>query len=590
MKFSVYGIPLFLMLLLPALFAGEENGPASLKSPDGNIEVIFSLDQQGQPVYRIVAENAEVIGPSRLGLIRADGDFSRQLTLKEASGVSPVQSQYHLLHGKKSDITYRANRRIFHLENPAQQAMEIIFQVSDDGVAFRYRFPEESGDLKKIEREISRFQLAPEGRAWIQPMSKAKTGWEHSNPSYEEHYRIGTGLDSLPPAGSGWVFPALFHTAGKWVLLSETAPDRNYCGSRLRNEAGNGLFYLDFPEAPEIFPGGVLQPHSTLPWETPWRIAVIGDLATVVESTLGTDLAEPGRIRDTEWIRPGRASWSWVLLKDDSTVFDVQKRFVDYAARMGWEYCLVDADWDTKIGYDKIAELADYAAAQKVGLILWYNSAGDWNTTPYHPRNRLLTRQDRIDEFRRLHEMGIKGVKVDFFGGDGQSMMSYYQDIFEAAAAFQLVVNCHGATLPRGWQRTYPNLLSMESIKGFEFVTFEQGNADLQPSHSAVIPFTRNVFDPMDFTPMAFSEVPNIERRTSGAFELATAIVFQSGVQHYAETPRGMARVPAFVRDFVKAIPPVWEDIRFLDGFPGQYAVLARKSGENWFIGGLNGQ
>nr|HQV34043.1 glycoside hydrolase family 97 catalytic domain-containing protein [Calditrichia bacterium] len=173
---------------------------------------------------------------------------------------------------------------------------------------------------------------------------------------------------------------------------------------------------------------------------------------------------------------------------------------------------------------------------------------------------------------------------------DGQSMMSYYQDIFEAAAAFQLVVNCHGATLPRGWQRTYPNLLSMESIKGFEFVTFEQGNADLQPSHSAVIPFTRNVFDPMDFTPMAFSEVPNIERRTSGAFELATAIVFQSGVQHYAETPRGMARVPAFVRDFVKAIPPVWEDIRFLDGFPGQYAVLARKSGENWFIGGLNGQ
>jgi hypothetical protein len=309
-----------------------------------------------------------------------------------------------------------------------------------------------------------------------------------------------------------------------------------------------------------------------------------------VESTLGTDLAEPSKLKDVSFVKPGRASWSWIMLKDDSMVYDVQKRFIDFAADMKWEYCLIDAYWDTQIGYDRIAELADYAAVKNVGLLLWYNSVGNWNTTPQTPKNKLLTHHDRVKEFSRLKKMGIKGVKVDFFGGDGQSMMAYYQDIFEDAAKFNLSVNCHGATLPRGWQRTYPNLLTAEAIKGFEYVTFEQGNADLEPNHCCTAVFTRNVFDSMDFTPVCFTEVPNIRRVTTNGFELALAVIFTSGIQHYAQTPEGMAAVPAYVKDLMKEIPSHWDESCFIDGYPGKLVVIARRFKDKWYVAGINGE
>ena len=257
---------------------------------------------------------------------------------------------------------------------------------------------------------------------------------------------------------------------------------------------------------------------------------------------------------------------------------------------MKWEYCLIDADWDTKIGYDKIKELADYAKSKKVDLILWYNSAGSWNTTPYHPRNALLTKELRNTEFQRLKTMGIKGIKVDFFGGDGQSMIAYYQDILEDAAKYGILVNFHGSTYPRGWARTYPNLVNMEAIKGMEFITFEQQNADLAPSHCCMLPYTRNIFDPMDFTPMNFSGIPNKQRRTTNSFELALSVLFIAGIQHFAETPTGMANVPEEVRKFLQELPTTWEDVKFIDGYPGKLVILARKSGNNWYVAGINGE
>jgi hypothetical protein len=257
---------------------------------------------------------------------------------------------------------------------------------------------------------------------------------------------------------------------------------------------------------------------------------------------------------------------------------------------MGWEYCLVDVGWDTRIGFDKTKELAEYARSKNVGLILWYNSAGDWNTVPFTPQSKLLTHEDRVKEFSMLKEMGIKGIKVDFFGGDGQSMMQYYQDIFTDAADFGLAVNCHGATIPRGWQRMYPNLLTMEAIKGFEFVTFEQQYADQEANHSCMAPFTRNVFEPMDFTPVCFSEVPNIKRITTNGFELAVSVIFLSGLQHFVETPEGMAKVEPYVKEFMKEVPVAWDDVRFVDGFPGKLVVIARKAGDTWYIAGINGE
>lgn len=576
-----------LILLLPYCSTNSNE----ITSPDGNIYVKVESTNSNQLYYQILSNEDTIISKSQLGLIRDDGDFTKGLTIQSITPSRSIKQNYTLLHGKQNQITYKANRKTYHIKNQSQQKMDIIFQVSNDGVAFRYHFPEHSEEKHKIEQELTEFKFQSGTHAWIQPMSKAKTGWEHCHPSYEEYYIKNKDISQLPEHKPGWVFPALFKSGNYWTLLTETAPDRNYCGCNLSHQKGDNHFKIGFPQPEEIFPGGALKPTSDLPWRTPWRIITIGkELETIVESTLGTDLAKPSVVDDVSCIEPGQAAWSWVLLKDDSIVYNVQKRFIDYAAEMNWEYCLIDVDWNKKIGYDKIAELADYGRKKDVGLILWYNSAGKWNTTPYEPRNKLLTSESRNKEFAKLQKMGIRGIKVDFFGGDGQSMMAYYQDIFEDAAKYGLMVNCHGSTIPRGWHRTYPNLVTMESVKGFEFVTFEQQNADEQPAHCCILPYTRNVFDPMDFTPVCFSDIPNIERKTSNAFELALAVIFQSGIQHYAEIPRGMARVPDYVQNVMKEIPVAWDETQFISGFPGESVIIARRDASTWYVAGINGQ
>jgi hypothetical protein len=374
-----------------------------------------------------------------------------------------------------------------------------------------------------------------------------------------------------------------------WLLVSETGLTRNYCGTRLASAWRSPEYTVAFPDPLEHFQDGPVAPQGTLPWTTPWRIVVVGDLRTIVESTLGTDLAAPpapSHVGSVDW--PGKASWSWPLLKDDSVEFETQRRFIDYAADMGWRYTLVDALWDQQIGFERLQQLVDYAREKGVRILVWYNSAGDWNSTYQTPRDRMLTHASRMREFERLADIGVAGLKVDFFAGDGQSVMAYYQDILDDAAQFGLVMNFHGATLPRGWQRTYPNLMTMEAVRGLEFVTFEQKNAEDEATHAAMLPFTRNVFDPMDFTPVVLDRIPGIERRTSSAFELALSVLFTSGIQHYAEIPEGMAGAPAFVQQFLREVPDIWDDVRFVDGYPGEFVVLARRSADRWFVAGIN--
>jgi hypothetical protein len=312
-------------------------------------------------------------------------------------------------------------------------------------------------------------------------------------------------------------------------------------------------------------------------------------LGNIVESTLTTDVSAPAKIKDTAFIKPGKASWSWALLKDEATVYDVQKNFVDYAADMKWRYCLIDALWDKQIGYDKMAELATYARTKNVDLLLWYNSNGSWNKAPQTPINVLFDPATRKKEFARLQQMGVKGVKIDFFGGDGQSMMNYYQDLLDDAAQAKLLVNFHGTTIPRGWTRTYPHLMTMEAVRGFEFLTFAQADANDQSTHCAMLPFTRNAVGPMDFTPVCFSEIPGLNRLTTNGFELALSVLFQSGIQHYVEVPEGMKKQPPYVVNFMRNLPPSWDDVKFLDGFPGEYAVVARKANNKWYVAGING-
>lgn len=562
-----------------------------IASPNGRLVVDFRLNEAGAPRYTIRLDGKLVLQESRLGLIRNDTDFSHGLRFLSASGVVPVRDRYEILTGKRRLNDYRANRRVFRLRTAAGQKMHIIFQVSDDGVAFRYFFPERTAETYRLTEEVSSFKFLPGTRAWLQPMSVAKSGWEKVNPCYEEFYEKEIAVGTPSPTGAGWVYPALFRSGDTWLLVSESALSRAYSGTRLKSESPDGEYTIGFPDPRENFQAGPVNPESKLPWLTPWRVVVVGSLKTVAESMLGVDLADKPATRYSKLkIRPGKASWSWPLLGDQQTTYDVQKRFIDYAAEMGWRYCLIDALWDKQIGYAKVKELIDYARRKGVGVLLWYNSAGDWNSAPQTPRNLMLTHASRMREFERLKTMGAAGLKIDFFGGDGQSMIGYYHDILEDAAPYGFVLNFHGATVPRGWQRTYPHLMTAEAIRGLEYLTFEQKNADEEPSHAAMLPFTRNVFDPMDFTPMVLDRINRIERRTTSAFELALTVLFTSGIQHYAEIPEGMRKAPPYVRDFLKGVPSVWDETKFLEGYPGKFAVFARRGEGRWYVGGINGE
>jgi len=587
MKYKIITIALFVFTVLQTV---KSQTKYEISSPDQTLKVnVFLKDQQ--LFYTVNRNGAQVLNTSTLGLVRSDEDFSKKLRLLSVSKNETVKDTYTLKNAKRLVNNYLANKKIIHLESQSKKKMDVIFQVSNDGIAFRYNFPDRDAKVKALSEEKTSFHFLENSKAWMQPMSVAKTGWEGTNPSYEENYKKEIKVGTPAPTQAGWVYPALFQYKDTWLLVSETGLDGNYCATRLKQNSPDGNYQIGFPDQREAFTGQNVNPESSLPWYTPWRIIAIGSLKTVTESTLGTDLAYPAKSNiNPDQFKLGKASWSWIILKDNSIVYDVQKRYIDFAADMKWEYCLIDADWDRKIGYEKMQELADYAKTKNVGLLLWYNSAGDWNTVKYTPKNKLTNKESRQEEFAMLQKMGIKGIKVDFFGGDGQSMIKYYLEIFEDAAKFGLSVNCHGATLPRGWQRTYPNLVTMESIKGMEFITFEQDNANEEPAHATTIPFTRNVFDPMDFTPMSLNKLPNINLKTTSTFELALPVIFHSGIQHLAETPEGMAKVPTDVKTFLQEFPASWTDTKLIDGYPGKFVVMARKAGKKWYIAGINGE
>ncbi|MBL0327485.1 MAG: glycoside hydrolase family 97 catalytic domain-containing protein [Cytophagaceae bacterium] len=582
---------IFLLLIVSGLSfqSFSQKNTASLFSPNKQLEVICDLKSNS---YSVKFKGETVLKNSQLGITREDGDFSKNLRTVKISTPALVIDNYNMVNAKKSKISYKANESIWETINADGQKMNIVFRISNDGVAFRYVFPEKSTDIKKISAENTSFHFPLEARAWLQPKAEAQSGWEHSNPSYEAHYELDIPVGKASPGPNGWIYPALFKTTNAWVAITEADLGENYCGTALQQNSPSGEYTINFPQPAEVFTDGVptLNPESTLPWKSPWRILAIGELKTVMESTLGTDLAQPAIKMDPAIINPGKSSWSWILKKDDSTVFNVQKKYVDFASDMKWQYCLLDATWDKLMGYDSVKILADYAKTKNVGLILWYNSAGSWNTVIYTPKDKLLTHESRVAEFAKLKAMGIKGLKIDFFGGDGQSFMKYYRDILKDAADYGLLINFHGATLPRGLQRTFPNFMTAEAIFGYEMITFSQHSADKEAEHSTMAAMVRNLYDPMDFTPMNLYKIPRIKRKTTAAFELATSVCFLSGIQHYAESPEGMKHVPEEVKNFLRKLPNHWDDVKFIDGYPGKLYVVARKSGNRWYLAGINGE
>lgn len=580
---------LFGVLLLTSFVSASD----TISSPDKKIKVTFVIDSQGKPLYSVKLDGKEIIRPSAMGLVRSDGSFAENLILVKVSETKKIKDDYVMLEGKRRHCEYQANKKVFTLKNSAGETMDIVFQVSNDGLAFRYEFPAGSQKTYSIEQEKTSFAFAADTVCWQHPMQPGKSGWKRTQPSYEEHYEMEKPVGSPSPTGQGWSFPALFKTAGGYCLICDSDVDENYCAARLADDCNGEVYKIAFPH-PKEHRGEIdpVNPQIQVPFKSPWRVLIIGkNLNAIVESTLETDVARPCRITDCNFVRPGRAAWHWLRYGDESAEPNTIRKFIDFASQMRWEYVLIDAGWDKNIGYEKMPDIVGYAKEKNVGIILWYNSNGQWNDAPMTPKDKMAEKDIRRQEFAMLAKWGVKGVKIDFFGGDKQATMKLYLDILKDAADFKLMVNCHGATVQRGWQRTYPNLVTMEAVKGMEYVTFDQRNADLEPQHCCVLPFTRNVVGSMDFTPVVFMPtIRNSQLRTTPAFELALSVIFESGIQHFGLVPDEMRLMADFVTGFLQYVPTVWDETKLITGYPGKYVVMARRNGSAWYVAGINGQ
>jgi alpha-glucosidase len=577
--------------VVPLLLATAVAAPAAataeewaLASPDGRTSIVLSRAADGRLSWRATRGGAVVVADSPLGLRRADQAFTDGLRVVRASKATSADERYQTLHGKRRRHEVHAREQSVVFANAGGARLEVVLRAHDDGVAFRYRFPETDAAPKTVVEERTGFHVPAGSTAWLLPHHMPS----RYKPAYEDLFReVAAGTKAPEPAG--WSFPGLFKTpAGSWLLITEAALDETYCGARLAAEAPDGVYRVRFPEPGEGMGVGEVDPTSTLPWTMPWRVVIIGDAAgRVVDSTLVEDLSPPSRITDTSWIKPGRVSWSWWSESDSPKHAEALNRFVDLAAEMGWEYSLVDANWD-RMQTGRIEDVLAHARDKGVGLLFWYNSGGPHNDVTEAPRDRMDQRDVRRAELARLEQWGVKGVKVDFWHSDKQDRIRQYRDILRDAALFHIFVNFHGCTLPRGWSREFPHLMAMEAVSGAEQYKFNEEFAGKAAWHNTVLPFTRNVVGPMDYTPVTFSD-HKYPRHTTSAHELAQSVVFETGLQHFADSATSYRALPEAPKTFLKQVPAAWDDTRTLSGEPGRSIVIARRSGEVWYVGGLSG-
>lgn len=485
-----------------------------------------------------------------------------------------VTDDYRMLSGKRLHCKNQARE----YEAKLSENLRLVLRLYDDGVAFRYVF---SGLRNQVLPKEQTTYLIPEGtKRWMQQWTEA----------YESFFPLTTTYKVEPiPSFSGifksaegynnrWGYPVLYEPAdGLFVLLSEANIERRQSASCLFNE---GEYFRVVPDKNDVRVSGV--------WRSPWRVAIIGSLGDVVESTLVTDVSSPNKLLDTSWIRPGVVSWIYWVYNHGSNDYQIIKKYVDMAVTLKLPYVLIDAEWDEMQDGRTIEEAVAYATSQGVKPLIWYNSSVGWVDGAPGPKYRLNKPEDREREFAWCEKIGVAGVKIDFFSGDNQMNMDYCIDLLECAARHHLLVNFHGATIPRGWQRTYPNLLSTEGVYGAEWYNNVPTFTTQAASHNATLPFTRNVIGPMDYTPCAFSDSqhPHI---TSKAHELALTVLFESGLQHLADKPESYLAQPQAVQDFFSELPTVWDETRFVGGYPGKGAILARRFGHSWYVAGING-
>ncbi len=564
--------------------------------PDGRLVVTVS-DNNGRPEYKVDYDGIPFILPSALGLDTDMGDFRSGMTILKASPVENIDETYSIPNIKKSMVHHRANSRKITFARDGKKIFDVIFEVSDNDVAYRYNLRPQGESLSAIVLdEASSFVMPEATTTFLCPQSLPGGGWKHTYPSYETEYTLDDKMGKNGE-GAGFTFPCLFRNGDNgWMLINETGVDQSYCGSRLVS-TGADSYKIAFPQEKEMKGLGWTTPGLNLPGLTPWRTITVGrDLAPVVESTVAFDVVDQLYEPSIDYAANyGKGTWNWIMNGDGAVNFDQEKRYIDLAADLGYQTVLVDGLWDKQIGRDGIEKLAAYAKEKGVALYLWYNSNGYWNDAPQGPRGIMNNSIARKKEMKWMRELGVKGIKVDFFGGDNQPMMQLYQDILSDANDYGIIVIFHGCTLPRGWERMYPNYGASEAVLASENLNFQQHFCDQEAVNAATHPFIRNTMASMDFGGSALNKYWNTgnkkggsERRTSDVFALATAVLFQSPVPHFALAPNNLSDAPEWAIDFMKEVPVTWDDVRFVDGYPGRYVVMARRHGDKWYLVGVN--
>lgn len=566
----------------------------TVESPDGRVEVTVDGDG-GRATYSVKYDGAVMVEPSQLGVVADAGDFSSGLSVTGHSS-EPIDTIYNMRGAKTSRVHYVANELTVDYKNAGGRTMSVTFRVSDNDVAFRYSFGKtDHRACMVITEEKTAFRLPSKTTTFVCQQSDPYAGWMRTKPSYEETYTPDAPLTARSASGRGFTFPCLFHVGDDgWVLVSETGTDGSYVGCRLSDYDTATGYTVQFPMDREPNAIGKAVAEICLPGSTPWRTITVGrTLKPIVETTVAYDVVEP-RYEASEDYRPGRYTWSWLVWQDNSINYKDQVQFVDVAAAMGYEYCLVDGCWDVNIGRDRMAELSRYAQSKGVSLLLWYNSNGHWNDATQTPKNRMNTVLARRREMAWLKSIGVKGIKVDFFGSDKQPMMQLYEDILADANDFGLQVIFHGCTLPRGWERMYPNFVASEAVLASENVYFDAKAARREAFDLTLHPFCRNAVASMDWGGTIMNRYMSRDnkrrhaRQTTDVFEMAAAVVVQTSVQCIAMQPNNLGELPQAELDFLRGVPTEWDETRFIDGYPGRYVVLARRSGDRWIVAGLN--
>ena len=536
---------------------------SQITSPDGKLSVHIT-DENGVPSYSVSYNHIPFILASPLGLNTNIGNFTREMKLSTTSPVQLLNEEYNLPTIKQSNVHYQANRGVFTFSQNGKVIYDVVFQVSNRDVAFKYNmYPQKETLCCVINEEMTGFVLPSGSTTFLCPQSKPMGGFARTSPSYETSYTVDDTVGKNG-WGEGYTFPCLFRNNDKgWVLISETGVSSAYCGSRLIGNP-DGLYQIGFPQTGEYNGNGTTNPGIMLPGETPWRTITIGEtLAPIVETTVAFDVVKPLYDASQEY-KYGKGSWSWIIGGDSSCNYDEQIRYIDFSAAMGYQSVLIDALWNKQIGRKGIEKLAEYAKSKGVALYLWYNSNGYWNDAPQSPRGIMNTTINRRKEMKWMQSIGIRGIKVDFIGSDKQVTMQLYEDILADAN---------------------------------DYLHFSQGSCDAEAFNACLHPFIRNTVGSMDFGGSTLNKYYNARndsttrtsrRITSDVFALATAVLFQSPVQHFALTPNNLTDAPEWAINFMKEVPSTWDEVRFLDGYPGKYIILARRHQNKWYIAGIN--